>query len=68
MIKTMITKILKFLSGKKSVIASIILTTTGYLGTMGYLDGNTVVYIGGMVAIIFGTASVATKNMVYPEN
>lgn len=61
----MLKSILSFLSGKKSVIASIILTTVGYLGTLGYLDGNTVVYIGAMVALIFGTASVATKNMVY---
>lgn len=63
--KDMIKSILTFLSGKKSVIASIILTTVGYLGTIGYLDGNTVIYIGAMVALIFGTASVATNSIVY---
>lgn len=54
-------KILIWLSGKKSIIVSIILTTSGYLGTIGVLDGNTVVYIGAMVALIFGTAGIATK-------
>lgn len=60
-------KILKFLSGKKSVIASIILTTTGYLGTIGKLDEATIIYIGAMTALIFGTASAVTKKMVYSE-
>lgn len=57
----MINKILIWLSGKKSVIISIILTTVGYLGTMGTLDANTVVYIGALVGLIFGTAGIATK-------
>ena len=56
-------KILMWLSGKKSVIASIILTTVGYLGSIGKIDENTVIYIGGLVAIIFGTASAMTKEL-----
>lgn len=59
--KTSTANFLIWLSGKKSVIISVILTTTGYLGTMGYLSPETVVYIGSLVALIFGTASIATK-------
>lgn len=59
----MLEKILKFLSGKKSVIASLILTTSGFLGTKSIIDSDTVLYIGTMTTIIFGAASIATKNI-----
>ena len=52
-----------WLSGKKGVIASIILTTVGYLGTKGLIDGDTVIFIGSLMAVIFGTASAITKEV-----
>lgn len=58
----MIDKILKFLSGKKTIIASLITTTAAFLGTLGVIGPDTVTYIITIVGIIFGTASLMTNN------
>lgn len=57
--------ILKWLSGKKSVISGIILTTAGYIGALGIIDEKAVAFIGAITILIFGSAAVATKNVVY---
>ena len=54
-------KILKFFDGKKTIIAGILITIAGYLGTKGILGSDDVAFIGTIVTIIFGGASVATK-------
>ncbi len=64
----MLYTILKFLSGKKSVIIGIILTTLSFLTAKEILSADVVAYIGAIMTIIFGTASVATKSVVYPLN
>jgi len=61
-------KILKFLSGKKSVIASIIMTVIAYLATKGLLGDAEVTLIGALTTIIFGTASYATGKMYKSMN
>ena len=62
----MLYKILKFLSGKKSIIIGIILTTLSFLAAKQILNADVVAYIGAILTIVFGTASVATKSIVYP--
>jgi hypothetical protein len=59
----MIEKILKFLSGKKAVIASIILTVVAYLATKSILGEAEVVLIGTLTTALFGSASIATKKV-----
>ena len=63
----MIYKVLKFLSGKKSVIASIIGLVLAFSASKGYLDTETVVFLGSLTTLIFGSASIATKSVVYPN-
>jgi len=53
-------KLLIWLSGKKGVIASIILTIVGYLGAQQVISSDLVALIGSLVAIIFGAASYKT--------
>ncbi|MEI6580792.1 MAG: hypothetical protein WCO07_01325 [bacterium] len=60
-----ITSILTWLSGKKSIIASLIITISAYFGSTGALTPDQVVLIGSIVTIIFGTASIATGKLVY---
>lgn len=61
-------KALKFFSGKKSTIASILMTLVAYLGAKGILQPDDVVFYGTMVTIIFGASSVATKVMYAQED
>jgi len=63
----MVYKILKFLSGKKSAIASIIGLVIAFCASKGYLDTEVVILLGSISTIVFGTASMATKTIVYPE-
>jgi membrane protein DedA with SNARE-associated domain len=56
-------KLLIFLSGKKAVIASVILTVSGYLAAKQILGEAEVVLIGSLVAVIFGSASYVTGQM-----
>ncbi len=53
-------KILLFLSGKKSVIASIIMTAVAYLATKGFLGEAEVTLLGALTTIIFGATAYAT--------
>jgi len=62
-----IAKVLKFLSGKKGVIASIILTVNGYLAAKEVYGELEVVLVGALVTIIFGGASYATRRLVYAK-
>jgi len=64
----MLYNVLKFLSGKKSVIASIIGLVLAFSASKGYLDTETVVFLGSLTTLIFGSASIATKSVVYPNN
>ncbi len=61
----MLKQILTFLSGKKSIIAGLITTTSAYLGSIGAITPELVVYINAMSLLIFGAASVATGKIVY---
>lgn len=57
--------ILTFLSGKKSVIASLIGLIVSYLATKTILGEAEVLLIMGITTLIFGTASYATGKIVY---
>jgi len=57
--------LLKWLSGKKSIIAGLITTTSAYLVDMGTIDPKTGAYIATISLIVFGTASVATGKFIY---
>ncbi len=56
-------KLLIFLSGKKAVIASVILTVSGYLAAKQILGEAEVILIGSLTAILFGTASYKTAQI-----
>jgi len=58
-------QVLKWLSGKKSIIAGLITTTSAYWVTIGYVQMDTALYINAMTLIIFGSASYATGKIVY---
>lgn len=55
--------ILKFLNGKKNIIAGIITTTSAYLVLSGVISSDTAVYINAISLLVFGSASVATGKM-----
>lgn len=57
--------LLKFLSGKKSIIIGIIATTTAYLVLKSVMDADTATYINAIALLLFGSASLATKSVVY---
>lgn len=57
--------ILAWLSGKKSIIAGLITTTSAYLAAVGVITPELATYINAMSLIIFGAASVATGKIVY---
>ena len=61
--KFMLNKVLVFLSGKKSIIAGLITTTSAYLVSQGCITADTGAFIAAISLIIFGTASVATTAM-----
>ncbi len=58
-------KILTWLSGKKSIIAGLITTTSAYLATVGIITAELATYINAMSLILFGSASIATGKIVY---
>lgn len=62
----MIYTVLKFLSGKKSSIATILMGVVAYLSTKEILGEPEVILITIIVATLFGTASAVTKSIVYP--
>lgn len=57
-------KILKFLQGKKNIIAGIITTTSAFLAFKGLLTAEDATYINAISLIVFGSASVATGQML----
>ena len=61
----MLKKVLKWLSGKKSIIAGLITTTSAFLVLKMVIDMDTAVYINAISLLLFGTASVATGKIVY---
>lgn len=65
--KTKMYKLLKFLSGKKSIIVGIICTTTAFLVLKTVIDADTAAYINAITTLVFGSASVYTKSVVYPN-
>lgn len=60
-------KILMFLSGKKSVIATILMAIAGYCSTKGYIDLDLFGLITVLIGTIFGVASYQTAK-VYKAN
>lgn len=59
--KSTMNSILKYLDGKKVIIAGIIVTTAAYLGARGVFAADTVVYISTLCTIVFGSAAVYTQ-------
>jgi len=56
---------LKFLSGKKNIIAGLITTTSAFLVLQGVIGAETGAYINAISLIFFGTASIATGKIIY---
>lgn len=61
----MLKTILKWLSGKKNIIAGVIMTTSAYLASTGVIGMDTATYINAITTLIFGGASYATGKIVY---
>lgn len=59
------TKLLKFLEGKKGSLGAAVGLVIAYLATKQIIGEAEVVLYGGLNVIIFGTASYATGKMVY---
>ncbi len=62
--KTLI-NILAWLSGKKSIIAGLITTTSAFLALEGVISAELATYINAVSLILFGSASVATSKLIY---
>lgn len=58
-------QILGWLSGKKSIIAGVITTTSAYLASTGVISNDLAVYINAVSLLIFGSASIATGKIIY---
>ena len=57
--------ILKFLSGKKNVIQGLIATTSAFLALQGVITPDVAVYINAISLLLFGSASIATGELLY---
>ena len=57
-------KILKFLQGKKNIIAGLITTTSAFLVFKGVLNAEDATYINALSLLVFGSASIATGQMI----
>ena len=62
----MLEKILKWLSGKKGVIASVIALLNGYFLAKSVYGDLEFYLIGGLQIILFGAASIKTK-LIYKK-
>lgn len=60
-------KILKFLAGKKSAIASILGAIVAYLAVKGLLGESEVILIGSLMTVIFGGTSYVTGKLIYKK-
>lgn len=58
---------LAWLSGKKSIIAGLITTTSAYLALTGVITPELATYINAISLLFFGTASIATGKLVYDK-
>jgi preprotein translocase subunit SecF len=56
-------KLLKFLSGKKSTIATILSLILWYVFAKGYIDDMAFAMLWGILTALFGTVSFATKKV-----
>jgi len=56
-------QILKFLNGKKTIIAGILMTTAAYMAVREIITSVDATYINAIVTLIFGSASVATHKL-----
>lgn len=56
-------KLLKLLDGKKTIIVGILALVVTYLVAQGYVDTNTAYLLNGIVVLLGGSASVATKQL-----
>ena len=61
--ETKMKSILKFLDGKKVIVAGVITTTAAFMAVKGVVDADTVAYISTLCTFIFGTASVVTTSL-----
>lgn len=57
-------QILKFLDGKKAIITGVILTTVGYLVSVGVIDKELANYINTIITIVFGVAEYKTPGVL----
>jgi len=62
-----IKQILLWLSGKKSVLAGLITTTSAFLALEGVISAELATYINAVSLILFGSASIATGRLVYKK-
>lgn len=62
------TKILLFLRGKKNIFQGIIATTSAFLAFKGVISPEDATYINAISLLIFGSASVATTQMMRDNN
>ena len=58
-------QILTWLSGKKSIIAGLITTTSAFLVSEGVITAEQGTFIASISLILFGSASYATGKIVY---
>jgi hypothetical protein len=64
---TFLQKLLAALDGRKTIIVGVLVTTLAYIGAKGWLGSDDVTFIGAIITIIFGGASVATKALFTTE-
>lgn len=65
--KAAITAFLKWLSGKKGIILGMLALVVTYLFDDGLINSNMAYMFNGFLIILGGSASYATKKLVYPE-
>jgi hypothetical protein len=56
-------KLLEFLEGKKTVIASVLAVTVSFAVTMNWIAPEVGTYLQTVLGLIFGTAVVATNKL-----
>ncbi len=56
---------LRWLSGKKTIIGGLIMTTSAFLASQLVIDAATATYINAVTTLVFGSASVATGKLIY---
>lgn len=54
---------LKWLQGKKNILAGLITTTSAFLAAQGVITPELATYINALSLLIFGSASVATSKL-----